>query len=152
MWALKLSIFIVYFFLQTKQSKVYVEVCSLTLHSDSSISQDPTVELLFVDYHGFLGLPPDQLETPHSLPKPPPGCVINFNFGQGNYYSIYVSLIFLLFFSVFLCIGSFWEEPDYEDMHKKETWCKRNTGICQEYLWISEIDNDNACRKTFKDM
>ncbi|XP_047474176.1 protein fantom-like [Penaeus chinensis] len=67
---------------KTKQSKVYVEVCSLTLHSDSSISQDPTVELLFVDYHGFLGLPPDQLETPHSLPKPPPGCVINFNFGQ----------------------------------------------------------------------
>ncbi|XP_042886343.1 X-linked retinitis pigmentosa GTPase regulator-interacting protein 1-like isoform X2 [Penaeus japonicus] len=67
---------------KTKQSKVYVEVCSLTLHSDSSIAQDPTVELLFVDYHGFLGLPPDQLETPHSLPKPPPGSVINFNFGQ----------------------------------------------------------------------
>lgn len=94
----------IHFFLQTKQSKVYVEVCSLTLHSDSSIAQDPTVELLFVDYHGFLGLPPDQLETPHSLPKPPPGSVINFNFGQGNLFCLYASFFstsFVLFSAFF---------------------------------------------------
>ncbi|XP_071514163.1 protein fantom-like isoform X2 [Panulirus ornatus] len=65
-----------------KLSKIYVEVCSLTLHNDCSVIQDPLVEFLFVDYHGFLGLPPDLLETPVSLPKPPPGCSLNFNFGQ----------------------------------------------------------------------
>ncbi|XP_042229412.1 protein fantom-like isoform X2 [Homarus americanus] len=65
-----------------KQLKIYVEVCNLTLHGDSSVIQDPSVEFLFVDYHGFLGLPPDQLETPVSLPKPPPGRSLNFNFGQ----------------------------------------------------------------------
>ncbi|XP_069942029.1 protein fantom isoform X3 [Cherax quadricarinatus] len=65
-----------------KQLRIYVEVCSLVLYADSSVIQDPSVEFLFVDYHGFLGLPPDQLETPMSLPKPPPGCSLNFNFGQ----------------------------------------------------------------------
>lgn len=124
-----------YFVLQTKQSKVYVEVCSLTLHSDSSISQDPTVELLFVDYHGFLGLPPDQLETPHSLPKPPPGCVINFNFGQGNLYSIYTSLIGLFHFFRFSYLLIFEEEPD-----NKRNKRKHNPGEVLLYfrsIWAS---------------
>ncbi|KAK7021976.1 hypothetical protein SK128_006310, partial [Halocaridina rubra] len=64
-----------------KDSKVYIEICSLTL-SDSAVTMDPLVEFIFVDYHGFLGLPPELLETPQSFPKPPPGCTLNFNFGQ----------------------------------------------------------------------
>ncbi|XP_069183778.1 protein fantom isoform X2 [Procambarus clarkii] len=67
---------------QNKQLRIYIEVCSLILHADSSVTQDPLVEFLFVDYHGFLGLPPDQLETPLSLPKAPPGCKLKFNFKQ----------------------------------------------------------------------
>lgn len=42
------------------------------------------IELIFVDYHGFLDLPPDQLETPVSLPKNAPDNTLNFNFGQGK--------------------------------------------------------------------
>ncbi|XP_063876362.1 protein fantom-like isoform X3 [Scylla paramamosain] len=65
-----------------KHSRIYVEVTSMTLWPDCGILQDPMVELIFVDYHGFLGLPPDQLETPVSLPKNAPDNTLNFNFGQ----------------------------------------------------------------------
>ncbi|KAK4301869.1 hypothetical protein Pmani_026021 [Petrolisthes manimaculis] len=64
---------------------VYVEVCSLMLAptTTAALAQDPLVDLLFIDYHGFLGLPPDRLETPLSLPKPTkPHTPLNFNFGQ----------------------------------------------------------------------
>lgn len=77
---------------------------SLTLWPDCGILQDPLVELVFVDYHGFLGLPPDQLETPLSLPKNAPDNTLNFNFGQGNVDAVvYVVSKFegLYFFSLF---------------------------------------------------
>lgn len=64
---------------------MYVEVTSLTLWPDCGVLHDPMVELIFVDYHGFLGLPPDQLETPLSLPKTAPDNTLNFNFGQGRF-------------------------------------------------------------------
>ena len=53
--------------------------------TDCGVLKDPSVELIFVDYHGFLGLPPDQLETPLSLPKNAPDNTLNFNFGQGGF-------------------------------------------------------------------
>ncbi|XP_064096532.1 protein fantom-like [Macrobrachium nipponense] len=67
---------------KAKNSIIYIEVCSLTIFTGSSVMQDPLVEFLFVDYHGFLDLPPEQLETPQSLPKPPSGCALHFSFGQ----------------------------------------------------------------------
>lgn len=69
---------------QGKHSTIYVEVTSLTLWPDCGILENPMVELIFVDYHGFLNLPPDQLETPVSLPKKAPHNTLNFNFGQGE--------------------------------------------------------------------
>ncbi|XP_068234786.1 LOW QUALITY PROTEIN: protein fantom-like [Palaemon carinicauda] len=67
---------------KAKNSVIYIEVCSLTIFTDSSVMQDPLVKFLFVDYHGFLDLPPEKLETPQSLPKPLSGCALNFSFGQ----------------------------------------------------------------------
>lgn len=72
---------------QEDKLNVYVEVCSLMLGpaATASLAEDPLVDLLFIDYHGFLGLPPDRLETPLSLPKPTqPHMPLNFNFGQGE--------------------------------------------------------------------
>ncbi|KAG0713018.1 X-linked retinitis pigmentosa GTPase regulator-interacting protein 1 [Chionoecetes opilio] len=67
---------------KNNHSRIYVQVTSITLLQDCGVLQDPMVELIFVDYHGFLGLPPDQLETPVSLPKNAQGNILNFNFGQ----------------------------------------------------------------------
>ncbi|CAL4074861.1 unnamed protein product, partial [Meganyctiphanes norvegica] len=53
-----------------KRRSIYIEIVSLKLLDETTISNDPTIQFLFVDYHGFLGLPPDQLETPQSLSKP----------------------------------------------------------------------------------
>ena len=40
--------------------------------------------LLFVDFHGLLGLPPQGLETPASLPRPRRGHAAHFDFIKGN--------------------------------------------------------------------
>ncbi|XP_050723275.1 protein fantom-like isoform X2 [Eriocheir sinensis] len=67
---------------KNNKARIYIEVSSLKLQPDCGILQDPQVELIFVDYHGFLGLPPDQLETPLSLPKNAPDNTLTFNFRQ----------------------------------------------------------------------
>lgn len=71
------------FAFQNNKARIFIEVSSLKLQPDCGILQDPQVELIFVDYHGFLGLPPDQLETPLSLPKNAPDNTLTFNFRQG---------------------------------------------------------------------
>ena len=73
------------FAIQNSHSRIYVEVTSIVLWPDCGVLQDPMVQLIFVDFHGFLGLPPDLLETPVSLPKNAPDSTLNFNFGQGEF-------------------------------------------------------------------
>ena len=74
-----------YLILQTRlQNTIYIEVCSLRLEPNTWVMSDPSIQLVFVDYHSFLDLPPEMLETPQSLPKPPPGHSIHFNFGNGR--------------------------------------------------------------------
>ncbi|XP_028287906.1 protein fantom [Parambassis ranga] len=59
--------------------RVRVEVVSLSLRPDSWVAQDSSVMRLFVEY-SFLDLPTE--ETPLSLPKPPPGKSINYNYSK----------------------------------------------------------------------
>ncbi|CAK6979146.1 protein fantom [Scomber scombrus] len=59
--------------------RVRVEVVSLSLRPDSRVSLDHSVVRLFVEY-SFLDLPTE--ETPVSLPKPPQGRTINFNYSK----------------------------------------------------------------------
>ena len=57
-----------------------VEVVSLSLRPESRVSRDSSVVRLFVEY-SFLDLPTE--ETPLSLPKPPQGKSINYNYSKG---------------------------------------------------------------------
>ncbi|XP_023255420.1 protein fantom-like, partial [Seriola lalandi dorsalis] len=59
--------------------RVRVEVVSLSLRAESRMAQDSSVVRLFVEY-SFLDLPTE--ETPLSLPKPPQGKSINFNYSK----------------------------------------------------------------------
>ncbi|KAM7397361.1 hypothetical protein PAMP_020339 [Pampus punctatissimus] len=59
--------------------RVRVEVVSLSLRPDSRVSRDSSVVRLFVEY-SFLDLPTE--ETPLSLPKPPQGKSINYNYSK----------------------------------------------------------------------
>ncbi|XP_078365018.1 protein fantom-like isoform X2 [Oculina patagonica] len=60
-------------------STVVIQVTSLTLDSEAPILDDPNVKQLFVAYK-FLDYDPADLETPISLPKPPPNRPISYNF------------------------------------------------------------------------
>ncbi|XP_015254353.1 PREDICTED: protein fantom [Cyprinodon variegatus] len=59
--------------------RVRVEVVSLSLAPRSRLARDDSVVRLFVEYN-FLDLPTE--ETPLSLPKPPLGRSINFNYSK----------------------------------------------------------------------
>ncbi|XP_035981500.1 protein fantom [Fundulus heteroclitus] len=59
--------------------RVRVEVVSLSLTPQSRLALDDSVVRLFVEYN-FLDLPTE--ETPLSLPKPPQGRLINFNYSK----------------------------------------------------------------------
>ncbi|XP_040927129.1 protein fantom isoform X2 [Betta splendens] len=59
--------------------RLRVEVVSLSLRPESRVAQDSSVVRLFVEY-SLLDLPTE--ETPVSLPKPPLGKSINFNFSK----------------------------------------------------------------------
>uniref|UniRef100_A0AAQ5ZA12 C2 domain-containing protein n=1 Tax=Amphiprion ocellaris TaxID=80972 RepID=A0AAQ5ZA12_AMPOC len=60
--------------------RLRVEIVSLSLKPDSRVSQDVSVVRLFVEY-SILDQPTE--ETPLSLPKPPPGRSINYNYSKG---------------------------------------------------------------------
>ncbi|XP_074644933.1 protein fantom-like isoform X2 [Tubulanus polymorphus] len=62
-----------------RANTVKVTISHLSLEENSSISTDPDIQLLFVEYR-FLGVAADELETPFSLPKPKPHDRIYFNF------------------------------------------------------------------------
>uniref|UniRef100_A0A8B9GU42 C2 domain-containing protein n=1 Tax=Astyanax mexicanus TaxID=7994 RepID=A0A8B9GU42_ASTMX len=59
--------------------RIRVEIVSLSLKPDSRVTVDSTVIRLFVEYC-FLDLP--TVETPLSLPKPPPGQSIYYNYSN----------------------------------------------------------------------
>ncbi|KAM6936880.1 protein fantom [Xenentodon cancila] len=59
--------------------RVRVEVVSLNLRPQSQLAQNNSVVRLFVEY-SFLDLPTE--ETPLSLPKPPQGRSINYNYSK----------------------------------------------------------------------
>ncbi|XP_045894608.1 protein fantom-like [Micropterus dolomieu] len=59
--------------------RVRVEILSLSLRPESRVARDGSVVRLFVEY-SLLDLPTE--ETPLSLPKPPRGKSINFNYSK----------------------------------------------------------------------
>ncbi|KAL4003936.1 hypothetical protein ACER0C_003649 [Sarotherodon galilaeus] len=59
--------------------RVRVEIMCLSLRAESWVARDTSVVRLFVEY-SFLDLPTE--ETPLSLPKPPPGRSINYNYSK----------------------------------------------------------------------
>ncbi|XP_068595041.1 protein fantom [Brachionichthys hirsutus] len=59
--------------------RIRVNVLSLSLTPEGRVEQDSSVVRLFVDY-SLLDLPTE--ETPLSLPKPPPGKSINYNYSK----------------------------------------------------------------------
>ncbi|PVD20902.1 hypothetical protein C0Q70_19065 [Pomacea canaliculata] len=60
---------------------VTVVVSHLSLEEDSPPMVNPNIKQLFVAY-SFVGLPPQDTETPFSLPKPRPQSQIAFNFSR----------------------------------------------------------------------
>lgn len=61
--------------------RVRVEILSLSLRPESRVARDRSVVRLFVEY-SLLDLPTE--ETPLSLPKPPQGKSINYNYSKGK--------------------------------------------------------------------
>ncbi|XP_019729459.1 protein fantom isoform X3 [Hippocampus comes] len=59
--------------------RVRVEVACLSLEAESRLCRDVSVVRLFVEF-SFLDMPTE--ETPVSLPKPPPGKSVSFNFSK----------------------------------------------------------------------
>lgn len=58
-----------------------VEILSLSLLPEARVARDSSVARLFVEY-SLLDLPTQ--ETPLSLPKPPQGKNINYNYSKGE--------------------------------------------------------------------
>lgn len=58
-----------------------MEILSLSLKPKGRVAQDSSVVRLFVEY-SLLDLPTE--ETPLSLPKPPLGKSINYNYSKGE--------------------------------------------------------------------
>ena len=63
---------------------VTVVVSHLSLEEDCEAMRNPNINKLFVEYR-FLGLPPEDTETPFALPKPRPYQSITFNFSKSEY-------------------------------------------------------------------
>uniref|UniRef100_A0A1X7U1H0 RPGRIP1 C-terminal domain-containing protein n=2 Tax=Amphimedon queenslandica TaxID=400682 RepID=A0A1X7U1H0_AMPQE len=65
--------------LNTEEVFFSLTIISFTLEEDAAVLSDPNVNNIFVEY-SFLDYDIDELETPVSLPKPPPGQPAIFNF------------------------------------------------------------------------
>ena len=60
-----------------------ITIESFTLEDDSAVAMATNVTDLFVEY-SFLNYEYGELETPGSLPKPPPGEAAVYNFRKGT--------------------------------------------------------------------
>ena len=58
-------------------------IASLALDEESDVMHNPNVKQLFVEYK-FLGLDPEETETPFALPKPEPYMSIAYNFSKSK--------------------------------------------------------------------
>lgn len=56
-----------------------ISVISLSFLPGAQVLKDKSVQMIFVEYQ-FLDCPPEELETPFSLPKPKPPQSVTFNF------------------------------------------------------------------------
>lgn len=69
---------------------VTVTISHLVLSTGAPVLEYENIRQLFVSYN-FLGIKPDELETPFSLPKPKAEQQITFNFSKSKYQiTIYV--------------------------------------------------------------
>ena len=60
-------------------------VSHLSLNPEAPALDNDAVKMLFVEYR-FLGVSPEETETPYSLPKPAANKTISFNFSKGILY------------------------------------------------------------------
>uniref|UniRef100_A0A3B5BLV1 RPGRIP1 like n=1 Tax=Stegastes partitus TaxID=144197 RepID=A0A3B5BLV1_9TELE len=110
--------------------RLRLEIVSLSLKPDSRPAQDGGVVRLFVEY-SFLDLPTE--ETPVSLPKPPPGRSINYNYSKGteSQFSRHLQMKLLLVPRIRFTVVS---DPPEEEEQEKE--CE-DVGVA--FLRIPEI-------------
>ena len=60
-----------------------VTVSHLSLEPDTPLMDSDLIQRLYVEYR-FLGIAPEELETPFSLPKPKPYNHLVYNFKKGK--------------------------------------------------------------------
>ena len=63
---------------------VTVTISHLVLSTGAPVLENENIRQLFVSYN-FLGILPDELETPFSLPKPKAEQQITFNFSKSKF-------------------------------------------------------------------
>ena len=64
----------------------------LVLYKGAAVLKDKTVSGIFVEF-SFLDVPPEELETPNSIPKPKPGQKVTIAFRKGKH--IYTNFIII---------------------------------------------------------
>lgn len=65
-----------------------VAINNVALETESEVMQNNDIRQLFVEYK-FLGIDPQETETPFSLPKPKPYHNIQFNFSKSKYAAVH---------------------------------------------------------------
>jgi hypothetical protein len=78
---------------------VTVAINHVSLEEDADAMNNPSIRQLFVEYK-FLGIDPQETETPFSLPKPKPYHNIQFNFSKSKLCCI------CFFFIIHVCNGT----------------------------------------------
>lgn len=64
-------------------NSVTVAINHVSLEESADVMNNPDIRQLFVEYK-FLGIDPQETETPFSLPKPKPYHNIQFNFSKSK--------------------------------------------------------------------
>ena len=62
-----------------------VGIHNFHLNEHATVHQNDAAKMLFVEYR-LLGVSSEETETPYSLPKPPPGKQVSFNFVKSKVY------------------------------------------------------------------
>lgn len=68
----------------SQANSVTVTISHLSLNEKATVLNNDSVKQLFVAYN-FLGIEPQELETPFSLPKPKANLPITYNFTKSKY-------------------------------------------------------------------
>ena len=75
---------VIFSFVVFQGNSVTIAINHVSLESDSHVLTNDSIRQLFVEYK-FLGIEPQETETPFSLPKPKPYHTIQFNFSKSEY-------------------------------------------------------------------